>query len=258
MDVLGLQAEASQLRAVARSPEALGEHWRSPQGQGPWPMPVVAQLERCCSEKPIAMEMRAVHFNASCAYVSVRCRGRWLAPSRFGLAADVLVAGFEVQWANPLWDVLGIEPESEGQRILGIVKELLQDMQPRPEQELDVSDSSFIRILPEDLGGVRMSRLQSALLAASQFLGALDSMGPAPWVSLAAVCLACVGLRVGPSLAARRPATAAHGEEAAGGEDEDQWAVVTDAGQLGPSIRATDDTMASSPGGVSGRSEDRM
>ena len=102
-----------------------------------------------------------------------------------------------------------------------------------------------------------MSRLQSALLAASQFLGALDSMGLAPWVSLAAVCLACAGLRVGPSLAARRPATAAHEEEAAGGEDEDQWAVVTDAGQLGPSIRATDDTAASSTGGVTGRSEDR-
>ena len=220
-------------------------------------MPVVAQLERCCSDKPIATEMRAVHFNASCAYVSVRCRGRWLAPSRLGLAADVLVAGFEVQWANPLWDVLGIEPESEGQRILGIVKELLQDMQPRPEQELDVSDSSFSRILPEDLGGVRLSRLQSTLLAASQVLGALDSMGFTPWVALAAACFACVGLQVGPSLAARRPTTAAHEEEAAGGEDEDQWAVVTDAGQLGPSIRATDDTAASSTGGVTGRSEYR-
>ena len=40
-------------------------------------------------------------------------------------------------------------------------------------------------------------------------------------------------------------------------EDEDQGAVVTDAGQLGPSIREPDDTAASSFGGVTGRSEDR-
>ena len=31
-------------------------------------MPVVAQLERCCSKKPIAMKMRASHFDASSAY----------------------------------------------------------------------------------------------------------------------------------------------------------------------------------------------
>ena len=102
---------------------------------------------------------------------------------------------------------------------------------------------------------MRLSRLQSTLLAASQVLSALDSLGPTPWVALAAACFACVGLQVGPSLAARRPATAAHDAEAAGGEDEDQWAVVTDAGQLGPSIRATDDTAASSTGGVTGRNE---
>ena len=106
-------------------------------------------------------------------------------------------------------------------------------MQQRPEPELDVSDSSFSRILPEDPEGVRLSRLQSTLLAASQVLIALYSLGPAPWVALAAACFACGGLQVGPSLAARSPATAAHEGEAASGEDEDQWTVYTDAGAIG-------------------------
>ena len=91
---------------------------------------------------------------------------------------------------------MGIEPESEGQRILGSGKELLE-------------------------------------AGSSCGQHALDSFGLEPWVSLAAACFACVGRQVGSSLAARRPVTAAHEGEAASGEDEDQWTVDTDAGAVG-------------------------
>ena len=59
IDVLGLEAESSQIRAVGQTPQALREHWRSPQGKGPWPEEVLAQLERCCSERPVAVESLA-------------------------------------------------------------------------------------------------------------------------------------------------------------------------------------------------------
>ena len=77
-------------------------------------------------------------FSVNSSFVSVECRSRTLPSSIIGVAAVVASVTCFAQWANPVWELLLMDPASEKTQILEQVQSLLASM----DAETNATDAS--------------------------------------------------------------------------------------------------------------------
>ena len=105
VDLLNVNAEQVAFQAVSSSRDTMLEHWSTPEVLEGLPPPVARAMRRCASGSASGTAVAEKHLTANSSFLQIECRSRELLNGQLGLAALVAVVRYELQWANPVWDI---------------------------------------------------------------------------------------------------------------------------------------------------------
>jgi hypothetical protein len=60
-----------------------------------------------------------------------------------GAVVTVVTAEFEVEWANPVWQALGVDPHREAERISASVRRVVANLEAPPASALEITDAAL-------------------------------------------------------------------------------------------------------------------
>ena len=204
VDILDLEVEVTALQAVARNRQAMVPHWQRNLTTAGWDPAVVSAVVRCVSGETLAMEAEVTLVQVNRSWTRVRCRALVLGTGVAAMAGELTALRYRLQWANPLWELAGLDPAQEEQQILKRVVQAAGAVRPA-ESGPDFSDQALRGLATAVELPPRWRLLHRALSAAAAALNATAAAGPAPWLAAILAVVACQSARASQGAAAGGP-----------------------------------------------------
>ena len=158
-----------------------------------------------------------------------RARQRTLVQLRFtctsvtsaAMAGELTALRYRLQWANPLWELAGLDPAQEEQQILKRLVQAAGAVRPAV-AEAAFSDQALLSLATTVELPPRWRLLHSVLSAAATALNLAAAAGASPWLGAIIAVVACKGASaahstapVGAGVMGAAPAGSAAGGDAA-------------------------------------------
>ena len=191
VDIVDLRAERVAVRAVARSRDELRLHWRAEKEASALPQGAGDVLDQCAAGEASGHEMGIKRFRANESWLEIACRTRELLSGQIGQAAWIQAATFNLQWANPLWEMLMLDPSMQRSQVMAKLREVFTGMDPMPDNVTDVSEGSFLVLAAPSRPALWLQALVGGLEGATAAIDWLAHYGAAAALAFAALWMTC-------------------------------------------------------------------
>jgi len=123
VDLMDLHIQKSHLRAIARSPRDMQLHWGRNASMEGWPGTVEPLIQKCVGGKLASMATSSRHVIVNSSFAEVECRTLTVPKGTTVLTGIVTWASYRLQWANPLWEIAGLDPATQELEVLEELQE---------------------------------------------------------------------------------------------------------------------------------------
>jgi len=131
---------------VAAPESGLLEEWILEDGNGlvppdlaPYMAPAIHNLSLA---RPFAETSRE-YFSSDGVWRAWSIAARALPSGYVGAVVTIVTAEFEVEWANPVWHALGVDPHREAERISASVRRVVANLEAPPASALEITDAAL-------------------------------------------------------------------------------------------------------------------